>query len=65
MRFDSGKRLNAGALDRSDCAVPYETGNPLDANSMAGRSIWAHGFLPYFCEAYSRPRTVPGTPDAR
>ena len=57
--------LSAARRLRSDCASAYETGKPFAASSTAGCTSSAHGFLPYFFEAYSRPRTVPGTPEAR
>src|ERR1039458_10594381 len=64
MRLDSGKPLKP-RVPRSDWARPYDTGKPLAASSTAGCTNSAHAFLPYFLLAYSRPRTVPGTPTAR
>src|SRR5262249_7514275 len=64
MRLDSSNCPSAREL-RSPFASPYDTGKPVAASSTAGCTRPAHGFLPYLFFAYSRPRTVPGTPAAR
>src|ERR1700676_2605998 len=66
-------RLESGNCD-SNLVVPglcndserlYDTGKPSDANFTAGSSTSVQDLWPYFLCASSKPRTDPGTPEAR
>ena len=63
----AGALAAAGAVLVSDYGRGITSGERIRdlLSRQAGRISSAQDFVPYFCQASSRPRGVPGTPEAR